>query len=227
MEALSDILAFIAGPPAIVGLFLTALIIFLTSDWRLSLAALLIQYILIGLVLTRYLQFEVAVVKILIGILVVPILYLGARRIQEARQAQENDREGLQFLGLTLGWDAGPLGFPLRVLTVLLMILALVQIWTGFRLPFVPTDIAFSAVWLGSMGIVGLVLGGGPLRIAPALLTILAGFDLVYAGLEHSLAIVGFFGALTLLTALAFSYLALVQSLNLSPEEPDREKAEL
>jgi hypothetical protein len=227
MEAFSDILTFIAGPPAIVGLFLTALVIFLTSDWRLSLAALLVQYILIGLALTRYIQFEVAVVKILIGILVVPILYLGARRIQEAWQAQGNDRGGLQFLGLTLGWDAGPLGLPLRVLTVLLVILALVRVWTDFRLPLVPIDIAFAAVWLGSMGIMGLVLGGGPLRIAPALLTILAGFDLVYASLEHSLAIVGFLGVLTLLTALAFSYLAVVQSLNLSQEEPDEERREL
>jgi hypothetical protein len=226
MEAFSDIVTFLAGPPAIAGLFLTALVVFITSDRRLSLATLLVQYILIGLVLTRYIQFEVAAVKILIGVLVVPILYLGARRIQEAEQVEGNAEGGPQFLGLTLGWDAGPLGLPLRVLTALLVILALVRVWSGFRLPLVSTDIAFASIWLGSMGIVGLVLGGGPLRVAPAILTVLAGFDLIYAVLEHSLAVVGFYGALTLLTALAFSYLAVVQSLSMSPEPPHEERTE-
>jgi hypothetical protein len=91
----------------------------------------------------------------------------------------------------------------------------------------VSADIAFAAIWLASMGILGLVLGGGPLRVAPAVLTILTGFDLLYATLEPSLAAVGLMGALTLLSALAFSYLALVQAANLDPKKPDEEATEL
>jgi hypothetical protein len=227
MEAFSSIFAFMAGVPATIGLFLTALIIFLTSDWRLSLAALLVQYILIGLALTRFIQPEVALVKILVGIVVALILYLSARRAQEARQTQEIEEGGPHFLGLTLGWDAGPLGFPLRLLAVLLVVLALIRLYGTIRLPLVSTDIAFLAIWLGSMGTISLVLGGGPLRLAPALLTILAGFDLVYASLEPSLAIAGFFGTLTMLTALAFAYLTTVQSVGMSPEQPDEEGTEL
>jgi hypothetical protein len=67
------------------------------------------------------------------------------------------------------------------------------------------------------MGLVGLVLSGDPLRVTPALLTILAGFDLVYASLESSPAVIGFWGALTLLTVLAFAYLATVQALATAP----------
>jgi hypothetical protein len=77
----------------------------------------------------------------------------------------------------------------------------------------VPADIAFVAFWMGGMGLVGLVLSGEPLRVAPALLTILAAFDLIYSGLEPEPGIVGLWGALTLLGALAFSYLAIVQGL--------------
>jgi hypothetical protein len=75
------------------------------------------------------------------------------------------------------------------------------------------------------MGLVGLVLSAKPLRVAPALLTILAGFDLVYASLESSPAVIGSWGALTLLAVLAFAYLATVQGL--ATAQSVREKQEL
>lgn len=226
MEAYSEVFAFLAGAPAIIGLFLTALIIVLTADWRLSLAALLIQYVLAGLVLTRFIQPEIAVVKILVGVLVVPILYLGTRHTPDMRNSQEAEGENGGSLGSPLGWGAGPMGLVLRLLAVLLVVLALIRLFGTYRLPLVSIDIAFAALWMGSMGIIGFVLAGGPLRVAPALLTILAGFDLVYATIEPSLAIVGFLGALTLLTALAFSYLVAVQTLGTSPQDSDKEGAE-
>ena len=239
MQESSDFFAFMSGVPAVAGLILTGLTIFLTSDWRLSLTALLIQYVLIGLALTRFVQAEVAIVKILIGVLSVFILYLTARRVQEMSESQQAERGTPRFFGLHVGWAAGPLGLPLRLLVILLVTLGLVRLFNGPRtslsaLPAlfaveslgVSPDIVFVAFWLGSMGMVGLVLSDEPLRVAPALLTILAGFDLGYASLEPSLAIVGFFGALTLLAALAFSYLAIAQGLSTSPAGPDEEEAE-
>jgi hypothetical protein len=231
MEAFSAFFDFMAGAPAIIGLCLTALIIFITSDWRLSLAALLIQYVLVGLVLTRFIQPEVAIVKVVVGVMVVPILYLGARHMPGKSEQQGADEGGAHFLGLDVGWDAGPLGLPLRILAILLVALALVRLFGQIRLPWASTDvsieIALAAVWMGSMGVIGLVLSGGPLRVASALLTILAGFDLVYATLERSLAIVGFYGALTLLTALAFSYLVIAQAMGENGKDAGREGTEL
>jgi hypothetical protein len=228
MEAFQSFFELMAGTPAIIGLFLTALVIFLTSDWRLSLAALLVQYLLVGLALTRFIEPEVAVVKILAGVLVVPILYLGVRHAHHVDEAQDRDGGRLHFLGLTVGWDAGPLGLPLRFLAVLLVFLILVRLLGQFRLPMAPAgfsiELAFIALWMGSMGIIGLILGGGPLRAATAILTIMSGFDLVYATLEPSLAIVGFYGTLTLLTGLAFSYLAAVQVVGIGGDQPDEER---
>ena len=222
MEAIPETLTFIAGVPAIIGLLLTAAAIFLTSDWRLSLTALLVQYVLVGLTLTRFVQAEVAIVKILVGVLAVSILYLSARRIQDARDSQEATTDGLQFFGLHLGWRTGPLGLPLRILTLTMVALAAIHFFDDYRslLPvlaadnsMVPPDIAFVSMWLAAMGLIGLVLSGEPLRVAPAVLTILTAFDLVYAGLEPNLAIVGFVAALTLMAALAFAYLVTVQGL--------------
>ena len=227
MEAFSNVFSFIAGVPAIIGLFLTALFIALSSDWRLSLLALLVQYVLAGLTLTRFIRPEVAVVKILVGTLTVLIFYLTALHVHGPRRIQESEEEQPHALRRWLGWDGGPMGLVLRLLAVLLVVLALIQLFGELRLPLVSTDIAFAAIWLASMGILGLVLGGGPLRVAPAALTILTGFDLLYATLEPSLAAVGLIGALTLLSALAFSYLALVQAANVDPKKPDEEAAEL
>jgi len=216
MEAFSDIFATLAGVPAIVGLALAAAIMFLTSDWRLSLTALLVQYVMVGLVLTRFIQAEIAVVKILTGVLAVFILYLSARRVQDMTGEQAAQASGPQLLGLRVGWGAGPLGLPLRLLTLLFVVLAVLLAFERVRLPTVPADVIFVALWLGGLGMAGLVVSGEPLRVAPAVLTIMAAFDLVYTELAPSLAVVGLLGALILLAALAFSYLAIVQGLSMS-----------
>ncbi|MGD8397981.1 MAG: hypothetical protein PVG11_03925, partial [Anaerolineae bacterium] len=173
-----------------------------------------------GVLMARWVQLELAIVRILVGVLVVPILYLTARRIQAMRPPQTDGKD--TFFGLPVGWGAGPLGLPLRFLSVLLLALAVIRFFPDFfaLLPGaeladggVPPDVAFVAFWLMGVGAVGLILGGEVLRLAASALTILISFDLLYAGWSDNLAVVGFWGAFTLLAALAFSYLAAVQGL--------------
>lgn len=216
METISDILSFMAGLPSLIGLILAAVTIFLASDWRLSLGALLVQYILVGMALSPSIPQEVAIVKILSGVLAVVILYLSARLVPPA-PAVETAEGTHRFLRLHVDWAAGPLGMPLRFLAVLLVALGVFRLFQGYQPTLVPTDIALAACWMAGMGLLGLILSGDPLRVAPAALTLLAGFDLVYAGLDENLAVAGFFGALTLLAALGFSYLILLPAL-----EPDQ-----
>jgi hypothetical protein len=235
METFADVFNLLAGPPAVAGLILTAAVIFLSSHWRLSLAALLVQYLLVALTLTRLVQPELAIVRGLVGMLVVPILYMTARRADERRMPEEEGR-GAEFLGISLGWGTSGLGLALRVLALLLFALALIRFFPDYlsllpsaaaSSPPLPGDIAFASLWLAGVGTAGLLLSGDALRVAPAALTILAGFDLVYAGLEPNLAVVGFFGALTLLAALAFSYLAGIQILSGSLAGTDEEADDL
>jgi hypothetical protein len=63
------------------------------------------------------------------------------------------------------------------------------------------------------MGMLGLVLSGHPLRAAVAVMTFLAGFDLVFAALEPSLAVAGFLSAFYLFAALGFAYLIAAHAL--------------
>jgi hypothetical protein len=221
MEPFLDAIDFLAGTPALVGPILAALVIFLTSDWRLALGALFAQYVLVGLALTQYLRPEVAVVKVLVGIVVVLMLYLTARRLQEMLRALDDGDNPPWFPSFRVGWRGGALGLPLRLLCVLLVVLALVRLFQDYESTVVPIEIALVACWLGGMGMIGLVLGGDPLRVALAFLTILTGFDLVYAALEPILAIAGFFAAFTLSAALAFSYLAIMNGLHISEAAPE------
>jgi len=225
METLSDIIAYVAGLPAIVGLVLTALTIFLTSDWRLSLTALLVQFLLVGVVLTGAIRIEIALVKMLVGVLSVSILYITARRIQDSALTRERKLENPKLLGMPVGWDSGPLGLPIRLLVVLLVGMVVLRVFDNYTLTLVPAYMAFAAVWLGAMGVAGLILANEPLRVAPALLTILAGFDLVYATLEPSLAVVGFWSTMLLLAALAFAYLAAARGLSRGSVPPPQQLA--
>lgn len=236
MDTFAEVFDILAGLPAVVVMLVTGGAIFLTSRWRMSLAALLVQYLVIALALTRLVQTELAIVRGLVGVLVVPILYMTAQRIDESRRLTEQDVRGGQLFGMFLDWRAGPLGLPLRVLTLLLVSLAVIRFFPDYLslLPgtiagssSVPPDIAFASLWLAGMGTAGLLLSGEALRVAPAALTILAGFDLVYAGLKPNLAVVGFFGALILLIALAFSYLAGIQGLSAAATGAREEAGEL
>ena len=224
METVSDILSFMAGPPSLIGLILAAAIIFLAADWRWSLAALLVQYILVGMALSPSIALEVVLVKILAGVLAVVILYLSARLIPQASGPEAAAGGTRRFLRLHIDWAAGPLGMPLRFLAVLLVGLAVLRLFQGYQPTLVPTNLALAACWMVGMGLLGLILSGDPLRVAPAALTILAGFDLAYAGLDQTLAVAGFFGVVTLLAALAFSYLMLTSAPGSSEASPGKKE---
>jgi len=224
MDTISDILSFMAGLPSLIGLILAAAIIFLAADWRLSLAALLVQVILVGMALSPSIAQEVVIVKILAGVLAVVILYLSARLIPQAPGPEVAAGGTRHFLRLHIDWAAGPLGLPLRFLAVLLAGLAVLRLFQSYQPTLVPTHLALAACWMAGMGLLGLILSGDPLRVAPAVLTILAGFDLAYAGLDQTLAVAGFFGILTLLAALAFSYLILAPAPGSSQAGPGKEE---
>jgi hypothetical protein len=225
MGVFSGFFQFLSGTPALVGLFLAALVIFLTSDWRVSLSALLVQYLFVGLLLTRAVRPEVALVKTLVGVLVVVILALSTRYVRRAPAEGEVEPFGPHFLGLHLGWLAGPQGFPMRLLSVLLVVLGLVSLFGKYHVAMVPLDLALLATWMAAMGMLGLVLSGDPVRVAAAVLTIMAGFDLVYSSLERSFAQVGFLSACYLVAALAFAYLTSVHALATSQSGPEETRS--
>ena len=213
MPTLPDVLAklsFLTTTPAIVGLVITASLIVVIRDWRFSLAALLGQYILVGLLLTRLIQPQVALTKVLIGDLVCVVLYLTARLagVGEERPPLEREDAG----GVSL------LGFAFRLLAALFVGLTVYSLSERYPLPEVPSDIGFACYWLASMGLLVLMLTDEPLKAGMGLLTLIAGFELFYSVLERSLSVVGFLGIANFLVALAIAYLTPSTGMNAKGE---------
>jgi uncharacterized MnhB-related membrane protein len=187
----------------VAGLVLTASLIIVVRDWRVFLAALLAQYLLVGFLLTRLITPEMATVKALVGALICPILYLTARRVRWGRQRSKDSSSPLPTR-----WEVFPVGLPFRLLAVVLTGLVASSLLNSYPLPEVPRDIGFACYWLALIGLLAMVLTAEPLKAGLGLLTFMAGFELFYAALESSLSVVGFLGIVNLLLALAIAYLA-------------------
>jgi len=67
-------------------------------------------------------------------------------------------------------------------------------------------------------GLLILILTEDPLKIGQGLLTAIIGFELWYTTLERSLLIVGLWGAVNLLLALAIGYLMAVRGVKLEED---------
>jgi hypothetical protein len=200
---------FITGELAVVGLLLTGAAMVLLGDWRASLLALLGQYVLAGLILSRLVLPEVALIKVLVGALICPMLYLAARQAgwQTARSSLDQPLAERVFPG----------GLTFRLLAVTLMTLLAVAMHRAYPPPAVPPAIGLASYWLMLQGLLILMLTEEPLKAGQGLLMGIIGFELLYALLERSLALVWMWAVINLLVTLAISYLAVVRSAG-SPE---------
>ena len=75
--------------PAFLGLVVTASVIAMVRDWRFALWALLVQYILVGILHLRMLSPELALIKAFVGLLICPMLYWAARWVESERVHKE------------------------------------------------------------------------------------------------------------------------------------------
>jgi len=217
VPTLSEVIArlsFLTASPAVASLVVTASLIIVVRDWRVSLAALLAQYLLMGFLLTRLVTHEVATVKALVGALICSILYLTARRVRWGRQ-----RSKYETSPMPIGWEVFPVGLPFRLLAVVLTGLVASSLLNSYPLPEVPKDIGFACYWLALIGLLAMILTAEPLKAGLGLLTFMAGFELFYAALENSLSVVGSLGIVNLFMALAIAYLASAREVELVGEQ--------
>lgn len=189
---------------AVGGLLLAGSVMVLVRDWRASLLALLTQYLLAGFVLTRLVLPELALIKVLVGALVCPMLYLAARqagwRIQPGKLVRVAEN------GIFPGGPA------FRLLAVTLMTVLAVALNRTFPLPVVPPDVGLASYWLMLHGLLILMLTEEPLKAGQGLLMAIIGFELLYTLIEPSLALVWFWAAINLLVTLAIAYLAVARA---------------
>ena len=80
-----DRLDFLRGVPAAYGVLLTAVLILVAWDWRLTLLALMAQYGIVGFLFVDLLDARLVNIKVLAGFFACLMLYLTARQVNWGR----------------------------------------------------------------------------------------------------------------------------------------------
>ncbi len=238
MPTLPEILVqlqFISQEATLIGLFITGGSILLARNWRFLILALLIQYVLVGLIMARFVRPDIATLQVMIGAFICPILFLSARQVSVSSTAallpetlRGETKSRLAHWWQNSAWTSllrvrdrrrlpAPTGLAFRVFLTLLLILVATTLSNTFTLPNLSSTATLAVYWLVLAGLVTLTLTEYPMKVGHGLFTALSGFELLYATLEKSLLLTGLWGAANLLLALAIGYLTVVRGV--SPEE--------
>lgn len=193
------------------GLIFTAAAILLVPDWRIALFALAIQYVLVAMLLATFVQFPVAVLRVVSGSLALLILYLTLRGIEEAELAASmdpNDRTLDQTAARLYKPHVFHVGFPFRVLAVALVLVSITSVVTTISFLDLPNSLLFSSLWLMTAGILVSVLSRNAPRLGTGILMFTGGFSILEMAIEGSLFLYGLITISDLLLALLIAHLA-------------------
>jgi hypothetical protein len=181
---------------------LTSIYLLVNREWRWAIAALGLQYLWAFLLITPSWPLELAAVKLVTGWIAASILALTRLNLPDP------PRETLMSL---------PTGRTFRVLAAGLIIL--VVLGAAPRLTDWTRAIGINQAWGGllliGIGLLQLGLRAGFFRTAVGLLTLFAGFEILYAAVESSTLVAGLLAIVNLGIALVCSYLLIVPSLEL------------
>lgn len=181
-------------------LVVTSVSILVSRDWRWSIAVLAVQYVGVFMMAAIYWPFGIAVIKLVVGWMAGAVL--GTTQIGRMRAITEHS------------WPAGRV-FRILAASMVLLVVFSVSPQIAQWLPINNLVVLESGLMLLGMGLLQLGMTARPFRVSLGLLTILAGFEVLYAAVESSLLVAGLMALINLGLALAGAYL-----LTNTPEEP-------
>lgn len=183
--------------PAVIVVYLAASVLLISSDWRLSISALAIQYAGIVILVGLSWPLEKAVVKLVAGWMAGAVLGLALISLP-GRDRTEPHLPLSSVLFRLLG--AAMVGF------VAYSWGPIISTW----MPEVAPEQAYGGVVLLTLGLFHLGLTSQPLRVVLGLLTVLGGFEILYAAVESSALVTGLLASVSLGLALVGAYLLII-----------------
>lgn len=191
---------------AVVVMLATATTILIHKDWRVALGALALQYLAMLWLITRHLPLAMGSAKLIVGWMVVAILGMTRLGLIDAEE-EENS-----FF---------PHGIYFRV--ALMGIIALVATGASPRIenaiPGLGLPVIAGGLILIGGGIVHLGVSSNIIRVILGLLTILAGFEIIYAAIENAILVTGLLAIVNVGLGMVGSYLLISGSSPLESEE--------
>lgn len=190
-----------------VGLILvTATAMLINTDWRVNLGALALQYLAMLWLVTRHLPLAMGSAKLITGWMVIAIL--GMTRLGLTNTEEEED-------------SLFPRGQAFRI--ALMGIMALVTAGAAPRIesaiPGLGLPVIAGGLLLVGGGIVHLGVTTNLFRVILGLLTMLAGFEIIYAAIESAILVTGLLALINLGLGTVGAYLLLAGSSPLESEE--------
>lgn len=180
----------------IILLILSSFLLILFLSWRYALLALALQYVGVFWLIAQTLPIGLAAVKLIVGWMAGAVL--AASQLNLGEELPPSDLAGRIFRGFVMIFG----------IIVAFSVLPAAEQW-------IPVErlLLTGGLILLISGLIQLGLTDNPFRLSIGLLTFLAGFEMVYAGLVSSVLVVGLLGLINLGVGLAGSYFILSPSL--------------
>ncbi|MCX6059380.1 MAG: hypothetical protein NTW69_14665 [Chloroflexi bacterium] len=184
---------------AAVGLILaTSTVMLIIHDWRINLGALALQYVAAFWLVTRHLPFVMGSTKLITGWMVVAAL--GMTRLSLSSEEEDNNEESSLLRGR---W------FRMILMCIVALVTAGVTARIEVVIPGLGLPVIAGGILLIGAGVVHLGVTSEILRVIIGLLTLLTGFEILYAAVESSILVAGLLSVISLGLGLAGSYLLL------------------
>ncbi len=192
---------------AVVLILATSTVMLINRDWRISLGALAVQYIAAFWLVTRHLPFVMGSAKLVTGWMVVAAL--GMTRLGLSHIEEESEETF---------W---PRGQWFRV--ILIAIIAMAAAGSTPRIeaaiPGLGLQVIAGSLILIGAGVIHLGVTSDMLRVILGLLTMLTGFEILYAAVESSILVAGLLAVINLGLGIVGSYLLIAGSYPPEPKE--------
>ncbi len=183
---------------------LTSILALISRDWRYCVGSLAIQYIGVFLLVSQYWPLGMAITKLLAGWMACAILGTAMTYVPEVwSDTERNLRFGTLF----------------RILAALIVALAITslanlsQAW----LTTMSVSVRWGSFFLIGIGLLQLSLTSHPLRVIIGLLTVISGFEIIYASVETSTLVTGLLAVVNLSLALIGAYLVIAPAMEANP----------
>lgn len=196
--------------PAVFLVTFTSIILLISWDWRLSISVLALQYIGVFVLVALTWPVQMAVTKLVAGWMAGAVLGMAlVTAPQIGDEVEIGSRKGYSYSTIELS------GRLFRLLAALMVGLAMLSVVSNVVewLPGVVKEQALGALILMGVGFIQLGMTAKPLHVVIGLLTVLSGFEILYAALEISALVTGLLAGVNLGLALVGAYLLVAPSI--------------
>ena len=193
----------------------TSLSLLLSTDWRLNLLALTLQYVGVFLLVLQDWSFEMATTKLVAGWISAAIIGMAVNNLTEVVVQEDGMTHSLQNYGISKQVAASRAGRMVVFLSAILMGLV-VTTFTPQVVSFFPGIGQYQAAagfLLVGMGLLQLGFFSRPFAVIVGLLTILSGFEIIFAPVDDSALVAGLLASTNLAIALVGAYLLLAPTM--------------